>query len=116
MKNLIFFIGLVGLFIGADEANAAMSAMRCGSGLIENGMTKLDVISKCGPPGLKESVALKKVGVDLRGAFRATTSKVEAWHYNCGEGRFNKTLYFDGGNLAVIKSSSSRGSGPQKCD
>jgi len=116
MKNLVFVFGLAGLMIGATEVSAAMSSMRCGSGLVNDGMTKLDVISKCGQPDLKEFVALKTVGVDVGRAFRASTSKVEAWHYNCGEGRFNKTLYFNGGKLAVIEASSSRGSGPQKCD
>lgn len=115
MRNLIFIFGLAGLIFGATEAIAAMSSLRCGSGLIENGMTKLDVTSRCGQPDLKEFASLKTVGVDAGSAFRASTSKVEAWHYNCGEGRFNQTLYFDGGKLALIKASSSRGSGPRKC-
>ncbi|MDH3442714.1 MAG: DUF2845 domain-containing protein [Deltaproteobacteria bacterium] len=116
MKTLISVFGLAGLILGATEASAAMSSMRCGAGLVENGMTKPDIISKCGQPDSKEFVASKKIGVDVGGAFRASKSKVEAWRYNCGEGRFNKTLYFSGGKLAVIESSSSRGSGPQKCD
>ena len=115
MRNLILAFSLAGLIVGATEASAAMSALRCGSGLVENGMTKQDVTSKCGRPDLKESVALKKIGTDVGTAFRASKSKVETWHYNCGEGRFNQILYFDGGKLAVIKASSSRGSGPQKC-
>ncbi len=116
MRNLTFMFGLAGLILGATEASAAMSALRCGNGLIENGMTKQDVVSKCGQPDIKEFVALKKIGVDVGAASLASKSKVEAWHYNCGEGRFNQTLYFDGGKLALIKSGSSRGSGPQKCD
>ena len=105
MRKLIVAFGLAGLFVGVTEASAAMSAMRCGSGLVENGMTKRDVTSKCGRPDLKESVALKKIGIDVGTAFPASTAKVEAWHYNCGEGRFNQILYFDGGKLAVIKAS-----------
>jgi hypothetical protein len=39
---------------------------------------------------------------------------VNARHYNCGTGRFNKTLYFDGGKLVTIKVGD-YGNGPQKC-
>jgi hypothetical protein len=113
MRHLIFVLVLVGLIIGATEARAAMS---CGNSLVDNGMTKLDVISKCGVPDLKEIVALNTVGVDVGRAFRASTSSVEAWHYNCGEGRFNKSLYFDGGALALIKASISYGSGTPRCN
>ena len=112
MKHLIFLLGVAALILTATEASAGLS---CGSGLVQSGMTKLDVISKCGQPDLKEFIAFNTVGVDIGRAFRASTSSVEAWHYNCGEGRFNKTLYFDGGKLAVIKASSSYGNGPQKC-
>ena len=114
MKHLIFVLGLVGLILGATEVKGAM--LSCGSSLVDNGMTKLDVISKCGSPDLKELVAINTVGVDSGRAFRASTSSVEAWYYNCGEGRFNKTLYFDGGVLALIKASNSYRSGPQRCN
>ena len=113
MKHLILLFGLAALILVATNANAAMY---CGNTLVDNGATKLDVISKCGQPDLKESVSLNTVGVDVGRAFRASTSRVEAWHYNCGEGRFNKTLYFEGGTLALIKASNSYGSGPQRCN
>jgi hypothetical protein len=54
--------------------------------------------------------------VDKRTAFRESTSVVEVWHYNYGEGRFNKSLYFDGGTLVTIKTSTSYGTGAQKCN
>jgi hypothetical protein len=59
---------------------------------------------------------LNTVGIESRRAFRASSAKVEAWHYNCGEGRFNKTLYFDGGTVVLIKMNNSRGNGPERCD
>jgi hypothetical protein len=102
------------LLFGSTETHPA--AMYCGNELIREGMTKLDVISKCGDPALKEIAAANTVGVDKRTAFRESTSVVEVWHYNCGEGRFNKSLYFDGGTLVTIKTSTSYGTGAQKCN
>jgi uncharacterized protein DUF2845 len=78
-------------------------------------MTKLDIISICGQPDLTETVALNTVGDVLGGTFSASTTSVEAWHYNCGSGRLNKSLYFDGGKLAAIKVGD-YGRGPQRCD
>ncbi len=101
------------LLIGAANTYAAMY---CGNALIDTGATKLDVISKCGEPTLKETASVNTVGVDNRKAFRASTTAVEVWHYNCGEGRFNKSLYFDGETLAMIQDSKTYGNGPQKCN
>ncbi len=115
MKHLIFVSAVAAVLLGTNDASG-WATMRCGSGLISTGDSKVDVISKCGVPDLKEVVALNTIGVDFRRGFRTSTSAVEAWHYNCGEGRFNKTLYFDGGTLSIIQMSNSRGSGPERCN
>ena len=86
----------------------AHASMYCGNDLITEGMTKLDVISKCGAD-LKEVASVNTFGVADRSAFRASTSAVEVWHYNCGESRFNRTLYFDGARLAKIETSTTYG-------
>jgi hypothetical protein len=44
---------------------------------------QLDVISKCGQPDLREVTSL---------VFQVT----EVWHYNCGEGRLDRSLVFEG--------------------
>jgi hypothetical protein len=87
----------------------AHAAMYCGNDLITEGMTKLDVISKCGAPDLKEVASVNTFGVADRSAFRASTSAVEVWQHNCGESRFNGTLYFDGARLAKIETSRTYG-------
>ena len=107
----MFLIGVVGVILCASEASASMS---CGGRWVNNGMTKMDVVSICGQPDLTDVVALNTVGDILGGTFSASTTSVEAWHYNCGTGRFNKTLYFDGGKLVTIKVGD-YGNGPQKC-
>ena len=89
--------------------------MYCGNDLIVERMTKLDVISKCGEPDLKEVASVNTFGIGDRRALRASTSAVDVWHYNCGAGRFNRTLYFDGERLAKIETSTTYGSGPERC-
>ena len=112
MKHLLFVIGLVGLTLFASQASASMS---CKGRWVNNGMTKIDVVSICGKPDLAEVVAWNTVGDDLGRTFSASSTSVEAWHYNCGSGRLNKTLYFEAGKLAAIKIGE-YGSGPQRCD
>jgi hypothetical protein len=66
--------------------------MYCGDTLIDKGMTKLDVISKCGQPDLREVTSL---------VFQVR----EVWHYNCGEGRLNRSLVFEGETLVSVQES-----------
>jgi hypothetical protein len=111
MPALLVVIWLL-VFLGPTNTH---SAMNCGNDLIAEGMTKLDVISKCGEPDLKEIASVNTFGVADRRAFRASTSAVEVWHYNCGDGRFNRTLYFDGERLTKIETRNAYGRGPERC-
>ena len=114
MKAL-FLLGVIVLLLLLGTENAR-AQMYCGNRLIMNGMTKLDVISKCGQPDLKEVASINSVGAGDRQHFRVTTSVVEVWHYNCGEGRFNKSLFFDGSTLALVTHTGQYGSGPERCN
>ena len=111
MPALLGVMWLV-VLLGPTNADAAIY---CGKDLITEVMTKLDVISKCGEPDLKEVASVNTFGRADRRAFRASTSAVEVWHYNCGKGRFNRILYFDGERLAKIENSKTYGSGPERC-
>jgi hypothetical protein len=82
---------------------------------VTEGMTKLDAVSKCGEPDLKEVTSVNTVGRGVKGAFRATTTSVEVWQHNCGVYRFNKILYFAGATLIKIEDSKTYGSGLQRC-
>jgi hypothetical protein len=110
----ILVLGVMVLFLLVGVRNTVF-AMWCGTSLITNGMTKLDVISRCGQPDLKEVDSINSIGAGDRHQFHVTTSIVEVWHYNCGEGRFNRSLFFDGTALALVRDGSSRGSGPERC-
>ena len=111
--GLLSGVMLLFLLVATEITQAAMY---CGNSLIRSGVTKLDVISKCGQPDLKEVASINSVGVSDRQFFRVTTSVVEVWHYNCGEGRFNKSLFFDGSTLALITHTGQYGSGPERCN
>jgi|SRR6266850_1288706 uncharacterized protein DUF2845 len=108
------FLGVMWLLVLLGPTNIH-AAIYCGNDLITEGMTKLDVISKCGEPDLKEVASVNTFGVADRRTFRASTSAVDVWHYNCGAGRFNRSLYFDGAKLAKIETSKTYGSGPERC-
>jgi len=114
---LLLGVVLLLLVVATQNTQAQMTCGNLGrSGqLITNGLTKLDVISKCGQPDLKEVASINSVGTSDRRHFRVTTSVVEVWHYNCGEGRFNKSLFFDGSTLALVTHTGQYGSGPERC-
>ncbi|MGH7766551.1 MAG: DUF2845 domain-containing protein [Candidatus Binatia bacterium] len=107
-------LSMLGLFVLLGATNSDAAAMYCGNELVTEGMTKLEVVSKCAPD-FKEVTSVNTLGGAARGAFRATTSAVEVWQYNCGTGRFNKTLYFDADRLAKIDNSKTYGTGAEKC-
>lgn len=117
--RLVLISAVMGLLllVGAADMRAEMhfTAMYCGNDLITDGMTKLDVSLKCGEPDLKEPASVNTLGIIQRKSFRESTTAVEVWYYNCGQYRFNKSLYFDGGKLVTIKDSSAYGSGPERC-
>lgn len=108
-------LSVLGLFVLLGATNSHAAPMYCGNDLVTEEMTKLDVISKSGEPDLKEVASVNTFGVADRRAFRESTSTVEVWHYNCGERRFSRILYFDAERLAKIESSRTYGSGPERC-
>jgi hypothetical protein len=57
------------VLLGPTKTHAPMY---CGNDLITEGMMKLDVISKCGEPDLKEVASVNTFGVADRRAFRAS--------------------------------------------
>jgi hypothetical protein len=73
------FLSVMWLVVLLDPTNTD-AAMYCGKDSITEGMTKLDVISKCGEPDLKEVASVNTFGLADRRAFRESTSAVEVWH------------------------------------
>jgi hypothetical protein len=114
MKALVLS-GMLALFALLGAADSHAVGMYCDDALVMEGMSKLEVMSKCGEPDSKEVASVNTFGTAVRGAFPPTTSAVEVWQYNCGTGKMNRTLYFDADKLARIEYGKSYGSGPEKC-
>ena len=127
-RSFSMLAAIIAIFsYGAVLGREGMS-IRCDSDtkLIHKGAVQLDVLSKCGPPDLSESSGSNTAGQfqsktqhgrgnsTTGGSFRTRSVLVEKWYYNCGEGRFNKTLVFVGGILRSIDDGE-RGTGPNKC-
>jgi hypothetical protein len=113
MKQFLVFVGIL-LFGFVSIANG--DSIRCGSRVVSTGDSKIEVISKCGPPDDSETVSYDTKGsISDSGSFSATTKKVDKLYYNCGEGRFIEVLIFMDGKLVKIERGG-YGSGPEKCN
>ena len=93
-----------------------VAAIQCGGRIVGTGDSKIEVISKCGQPDLKETSSVKTSGQFRNNtrSFTATSTIVETWMYNCGAGRFIKTLTFEDGVVTSVQDGD-YGSGPNKC-
>ena len=97
MKTALFI--LVIMFSVVLQAFADESSLRCKSGLIMLGETKIEVLSKCGEPGSKSTVDRKVAGSSSSRVLYVT---VEEWTYNFGPRDFIYTLEFQGSKLIGI--------------
>jgi hypothetical protein len=112
MGRIVIAISIVLFICSVAQADC----FRCGSNVVCSGETTGDVAAKCGQPSYTETVRVDKTGSVAVGNVDVATEPVDAWYYNCGEGRLNKTLYFKAGVLASIKSSGIYGTGPERCE
>ena len=79
------------LLLGSGNA----LALRCGSHLVAEGDTKLQVLGACGEPDYKEWIGYREIGPD--------TVRIESWFYDFGSLRFTQTLTFHGSRLIRIE-------------
>ena len=128
MKRAILMIVL---WFGFSVSNAQADGMRCGTKLVVAGDTKIEVLSKCGEPDFKETVAVVTKSKEVNIADRAnagsgvnlhsrhsnastgnaggitlgteTTEAIEEWSYNQGPTKFIKVLTFRGGRLESVQ-------------
>jgi|SRR5512134_430668 hypothetical protein len=77
-------------------------AMRCGNNLVDVGDTKIEVLSKCGEPTLKEDIGedttIENDSRDRRKEWRY----VEQWTYNFGSTRFIYVITIKNGKVIDI--------------
>lgn len=77
-------------------------AMRCGNNLVDVGATKIEVLSKCGEPVLKEEVGEDFSRQSDNRDTRRERRYVEKWTYNFGSTRFIYVLTIKDGKVIDI--------------
>ncbi len=118
MIKSIILVGLTGIFLVLFQSSLALSESRiniwrCGDNIIQIGDSKSSVLSKCGPPTIKE---IKQSFTKNRSrTFYNTTQKTEVWTYNCGPYQPNTSLTFHGSKLLSMYSGN-YGSGESYCN
>jgi hypothetical protein len=113
MKRLSFYILVMFILqpvsIGFVLAVDQMESMRCGSKLVRIGDTKVDIVSKCGEPVMRDKV-VRSSSVKKSGKKSGTAGKKvqeqsrvdEQWVYDLGPRDFTYTLSFEGVELKSI--------------
>jgi hypothetical protein len=90
---VLFILSLPCIVLGDDS----VTLVRCKSGLVNVGASKMEVIGKCGDPLHKDIVekTSKRANQDY--------VKVDEWSYNFGPGDFLYTFLFEGSSLVDIR-------------
>lgn len=78
--------------------NSAFAGMRCGTNLVSEGDSKLEVLEKCGEPLSKEIVGYIK----YRRQWYGKTVKLEEWIYDI-PGGYYYLLTFEGSRLVKVE-------------
>ena len=102
MRAIKFVVLLSLALIAAPSARA--DTLRCGSKLIEAGVTKGEVLAKCGEPDYVENIDEPVRARSVNGGTYVvgTTSKT-IWTYKRAPGKFPAVLTFDGSVLKSIE-------------
>lgn len=111
MKSKIFT--LVFVVLGVSPA----SAMYCGVNVINEGLTKFEVLQRCGPPTYADTVYESRLVTQNPTISRPLVGPgiampypgwrevpIDEWVYNFGPTQFMPQLIFEGGRLVEIRS------------
>ncbi len=93
-KTVVFFILLL---VPATVSHA----LRCGSGLVQVGDVKVQVLEACGDPILVEFIGTTSTRIDIESGSQSVRVIVENWHYDVGGGVIH-VLTFAGSKLIGI--------------
>ena len=98
MKIVLFILIIMFSVVYQAWSDDALTDLRCKSGLIMIGESKLEIVSKCGEPASKETVE-RRVPGSVKGAYVT----IEEWTYNFGPHDFIHVLEFEGSTLKAIR-------------
>ena len=82
---------------------SAAQSLKCGNDFTQLGMSKLDVLQKCGPPLATDSFCKPTDPARAPAQNAATCEKVEELLYNPGYGQFMTVLRFESGALREVR-------------
>jgi len=83
---------------------AFSETLRCGSSLVQPGVTVGFVQEKCGPPKSRETFSEPVMARRANGtAYEVGTTSKEVWRYQRGNGSFPALLTFEGGVLKKLE-------------
>jgi len=124
----IFLALVIGLFLGFLASNKAHAGIRCGTEVVTEGDTSIEVLSTCGEPQYVDSWVEERIKRDFypyssynspynssfnndrysnRNAYRQPflvkeQVVIERWTYSFGSNRFIHYLFFENGVLMQI--------------
>ncbi|HEU4382583.1 MAG TPA: DUF2845 domain-containing protein [Anaeromyxobacteraceae bacterium] len=97
---------LVATAVALAAPAAADDSLDCTGGIVRVGDARIDLLGKCGPPSLQETLdynvaVLHRFGPS--GPGRRASAVVERWTYNFGPTRFLQFVTLDAGTIVSIK-------------
>ena len=98
MSSLLLFPLLFSVFVDCSLALDPVDSMRCGSKLVMIGDTKVDILSKCGEPAMRDKV----VRYFKVNRYEEGSRADDQWTYDLGPQDFIYTLTFEGVVLKEI--------------
>jgi hypothetical protein len=98
MKTILFIFISIFSLIAQAFSDDSLTELSCKSGLIMIGETKLQVVSKCGEPGSKDTTERRAPG-----SVGPQYVTIEEWTYNFGPYDFIHVLEFQGATLKAIR-------------
>ncbi len=99
MKVLLLVLASLLLIAFPAGADDSLTSLRCNSGVISIGASKLELVSSCGQPSAKGTVD-RRVSSSTN---RAEYVQIEEWTYNFGSSDFIYVMEIDGTKLIGIK-------------
>lgn len=97
-SRICFVVGAICILTASIE----VSAMRCKGGLVAIGVTKYEVIAKCGKPALQDSRDIHRIMKIGDAQFTKQTVTIDEWTYDMGPQSFIRVLTFEDGVLKNI--------------
>jgi len=103
MKNLILMLLLIALALAIPYDKLQAATLSCQGGIISDGDSRVDLLSKCGEPDAKDSHDEEISDRLGEGTRRKLFITVESWTYNFGPTQLQRIVILKNGAIANIR-------------